>query len=745
MDTKIYKSEFFGRELVVDFSDLAERTNNSAIIRYGDTVVLITAVMGQRETTTDHFPLTVEYEEKFYAAGKIIGSRFIRREGRPSDEAVLTGRLIDRAIRPLFSQNLRREVQVVCTVLSLGDVDADWPAFFGASLVLATSDIPWAGPIAGLRLAKVDGQIVFCPTFEQRLKSEFDAFYAGDANLINMMEFGGSSVPEDLVMESLEMTQKEFAKIIDFQKKIIEEINPVKIIPEEKEVNEDLKKVVLEFLDGKLEEAIYTPNASPKVANLTILRDDLMKHIAEKGFSDSDFKAVSATMEEEIDKIVSENILKTEMRPDKRGLKDVRKISCEIDILPRVHGSAIFKRGSTHALSSVTLGGPSAEQMIETIELSGTKRFIHHYNFPPYSTGEVGSLRRGPGRRELGHGNLAEKALFAIIPAKNEFPYTVRVVSEILSSNGSSSMASVCGSCLALMAAGVPIKNPVAGIAMGLVMGDNENEYKILTDIQGPEDHHGDMDLKVAGTKDGINAMQMDVKINGVTLKILKETFQDAKTARLHILKEMEAVIPEPRKELSPFAPKISIVKIDPDKIGLLIGAGGKTINKIVETTGVASIDIDDDGSVFIVAQTDEALLKGLDAVSGLTKEFKVGEVVEGTVSKILDFGAVVDLNPWSDGLLHISEMANFRVGKTEDIVRMGDKITVKIINIDTVSGKISLSLKALIPDDGSGRKENGNGFHESRFMSFGGERKPGGPMGYGGQRRESRGPQRRR
>lgn len=697
MESKIFKQEFFGRELIVEFSDLAEQTSGSALIRYGDTVVLVTAVMSSREATTDYFPLTVDYEEKFYAAGKIMGSRYMRREGRPSDEAVLTARLIDRAIRPLFNQKMRREVQVVATVLSLGEVDPDWPAFLGASIILAVSDIPWAGPIAGLRVARVDSQLVFAPTYEERARSDFDAFYAGDGKLINMVEFGGNFVAEKDVLNSVAAVQKEFDAVLSFQKKIIDELKPMKakvVIPEP---SAELKKATSEFLTGRLEEAIYTPSHSKLKSNITVVRDDLFAMLREKGFEGDDLGNAGDLFEEAIGELVCEKILKEEKRPDGRGLKEVRTIGCQLDILPRVHGSAVFKRGATHALSGVTLASPGAEQMIETIELSGTKGFIHHYNFPPYSVGETGSFRRGPGRRELGHGNLAEKALLPLIPDKDKFPYTVRVVSEILSSNGSSSMASVCGSSLALMAAGVPMKSAAAGIAMGLVLGD-DGTYKVLTDIQGPEDHHGDMDLKVAGTKDGVTAMQMDVKVLGVSLEILKDALVDARTARLHILGKMEEAIAAPRTELSPHAPQIAGLKIDPQKIGTLIGPGGKMIHKIVADTGVLSIDVEDDGGVFISATSREALDKAVAAVSGLTHEYKAGEIVEGVVAKLLEFGAIVEFGFQGSGLLHISELAHRRVEKVEDVIKLGDKVKAKIIAADPTNGKISLSLKALSP-----------------------------------------------
>jgi len=700
-----------GRPLKVKITPLAEQANSSVLVQYGETTVLVTATMAKEDREgLDYFPLIVDYEERFYAAGKILGSRFIRREGRPSEAAILSGRLIDRPIRPLFDQRMRRDVQVVVTVLSIdNDNDPDFAGLLGASVALGISDIPWNGPVSGIRIGKIGDKFLVNPTYAEREDSEFDIFASGAEDKINMLEISAKEATEEIIIQALNLAKEEIEKLNQFQKEIFSQIGISKALIELKEPNPEFQKKVQEFLENKLEEAVYSGDKMTRQTKLDNLKSEMVNWLKEENIEEEKIHEAFLILEDGIDKMVHKNILKQNKRPDGRKLNEVRPIYCEVGALPRVHGSAIFTRGDTQALSSITLAAPSHELTIETIETSGSKRFLHHYNFPPYSVGEIGPMR-GPGRREIGHGALAEKSLFPIIPDKDQFPYTIRVVSEILSSNGSSSMASVCGSSLALMDAGVPIKTPAAGIAMGLMLSEAKSasggmEYKILTDIQGPEDHYGDMDLKAAGTKNGITGAQMDVKIQGVTIKILKEVLEQAKAARIQILGKMDAVLGAPRPNLSPLAPKIKIIKINPEQIGLVIGSGGKTINAIMEKNKV-EIDIDDDGSVFVTGLNENDVEAALKTIESITHEYKIGDIVEGTVSKILDFGAVVDLGPHKDGLLHISELAYRHVEKVEDVVKIGETIKVKVIRVDP-DGRIGLSLKAMSPPPEARDSEN--------------------------------------
>jgi polyribonucleotide nucleotidyltransferase len=704
LEEKVFSLDVAGRKLTAKFSPLAQQANGSVIMQYGDTVVLVTATMGKVDRLeNDFFPLVVDYEERFYAAGKILGSRFVRREGKPSEGAILTARLIDRSIRPLFNQNMRREVQVVATVLSIdGENDPDFPALIGASLALATSDIPWEGPVSGIRIGLVNNELKVNPTYQERDTGDLDFFLSSAENKITMLEVGANEISEDVMNKAAQLALGEIEKIQKFQEQIIKEIGKEKAQVLLKEINPEVKTKVQEFLKNKLEEAIYTEDKMSRVSKIATLKRDLEEYLKNEGYDESKIKEGFIVLEEEIDNLVHKNILEKDKRPDGRKLDEIRPIYCAVGFLPRVHGSGLFIRGTTQALSIVTLAAPSHGLTVETMEESDVKRFIHHYNFPPYSVGEISSMR-SPGRREIGHGALAEKSLLPIIPKKEDFPYAIRVVSEILSSNGSSSMASVCGSSLALMDAGVPIKTPAAGIAMGLMMED-ENHYKILTDIQGPEDHYGDMDFKVAGTKNGITGVQMDVKIKGITLKIFEETLLQAKKARLEILKKIEEVIAQPRTSLSPFAPKIFTIQIDPEKIRDVIGSGGKTINDIIKKTGV-EIDIEEDGQIFVTAPNEEAGKEALQIIQNITHEFKEGEIVTGKVSRILDFGAIIDLGFNKEGLLHISEIANRRINKVEDELKVGQVLTLKIIKIDE-NGRISLSLKALHPEENNRNNE---------------------------------------
>ncbi len=719
MDYKKFETDLFGRKLKVEIGRVAEQANGSALVTYGETVVLATATMGNEPREVDYLPLSVEYEEKLYAAGKIKGSRFIKREGRPSEDSILTGRMIDRIIRPRFDQKIRQEIQVVLTVLSFDQKnDPDIPALLAASIALGVSDIPWNGPMSGLRIghfadilrtktdksghftdilrtkadksghfADKSGQWILNPDYQSREQSDLELVIAGDGKKINMLEGLSRQVKENVLSEAIEFSLPYIKQNIQFQQEIIDAINPQKQEPKIKYLPEKLLDKIKDWLAEKLEKAIYQPSKEEYRKEMDKLKNDLL---AEFVSEDSPEDKIMEVFEEEIDHTVHQNILKKEKRPDGRKLDEVRPIKTEVGILPRTHGSALFRRGETQALSVVTLGPPGDEQLIEGLEPDVKKHFMHHYGFPPYCTGETGRMN-GPGRREIGHGALAEKALFSLIPNKEDFPYTIRLVSEILSSNGSSSMASISGSSLALMDAGIPIKRHISGVAMGLMM-NSDDDYKILTDIQGPEDHYGDMDCKVAGTEKGVTAVQMDVKIEGVSLEILKKVFSQAKEGRSYILDEMNKTIKEPRESLSPFAPRVFTLKINPDKIGIVIGPGGKMINEIINQTGV-KIDVEDDGLVNISSDNEESAEKALEWVKNLTREVKPGEIFQGKVVKITDFGAFVEIIVGQEGLVHISELAPYRVEKVEDVVKTGQIVTVKVKNIDQ-SGRISLTMK---------------------------------------------------
>jgi len=698
---KIYKLKFGNREMTLEVSDLAEQANGNVLVRYGDTVVMATAVMSHQKCEGfDFFPLTVDYEERYYAAGKIKGPRYIRRESRPSDKAICNSRLIDRAIRPLFPKDLNREVQVVTTVLSWdAENDADILGLTAASLALLTSDIPWSGPLGVARVARLNNEWVLNPTYDEREKSNFEIVFAGcsekDDIFINMIESNAEEIEENLVSESFEFAKKYLKEMVDFQEKIKLEAGKKKAVFEIESPDPKLEKKVKEFLREKLEKAIYQKGRSERENDLEKVKEDLLVFISEEFPEEGKVKYATDLMEKEVDNLVHENIIKSEKRPDGRKIDELREIHCQAGLLPRTHGSGLFCRGETKALSILTLGAPGDQQILEGMEITGKKRFMHHYNFPPYSSGEIKPMR-GPGRREIGHGMLAEKALLPLIPSFEEFPYTMRIVTEIVSSNGSTSMASVSSSSLALMDAGVPIKNPAAGIALGL-MKDEKGNYKILADIQGPEDHHGDMDFKVAGTKKGITAIQMDVKIKGIDDKILKETLELAKKSRIHILNKIEEVLSKPRPQLSPFAPRIYTLQINPDKIREVVGPGGKVINEIIGETGVA-IDIEPTGLIFVIAEKEDAAEKAISWIKNITREVKVGEIFQGKVKRILNFGAFVEILPGQEGLVHISQLAPWRVEKVEDIVKLGDIVPVKVITIDE-QGRINLSLKEAQPD----------------------------------------------
>ena len=686
-----------GRKIEVNFNDLAEQANGSVLVRSGDTTLLTTCVMSKREIEDrGFFPLTVEYEEKYYAAGRIKSSRYMKREGRPSDEAICNARLIDRAIRPRFPEGLLKEVQVVATVLSWdGQNDPDILSLLGASLALSVSDIPWAGPIAAVRVCRTNGKFILNPTYQEKEDSDlefvFSAVLGKDGELlINMIEGNSEEVNNNSILEALEFSEKYLKKLIDFQKDISEKIGKGKAVLETNKLDLSLEKEMKDFLGDKLKKAFFQKDKNKREDAIRELKDELIDFFEKKYPGEEKIKDIGKILEREINRLVHENILKYGKRADGRKLDELREISCQVGLLPRTHGSGLFCRGKTKALSILTLGAPGNQQLLEGMEIVGKKRYMHHYNFPPYSSGEVKPMR-GPGRREIGHGMLAEKALLPLIPSREEFPYTIRVVTEILSSNGSTSMASVSGSSLALMDAGVPIKRPAAGIAMGLAQDKKTGEYKILTDIQGPEDHYGDMDFKVAGTRKGITVIQMDVKIEGISKKIIEEAIKGAEKARMEILDSMEKVIEKPRTNLSPYAPKILTIQINPDKIGEVIGPGGKTINGIIDKTG-ATIDIQETGLIYVSSEKKEEAEAALEYIKKITKEVEVGEIFEGKVIKILDFGAFVEILPRKDGLIHISKLSSARVDKVEDVVKIGDIVRVKVIAIDEQK-RINLSL----------------------------------------------------
>lgn len=703
-----FKYEFRGRTLTIETGELAKQANGAVLVRYGDTVVLSCAVMSDNVSTADFFPLTVLYQEKLYSVGKIPGG-FIKREGRPTDEATLASRLIDRPIRPMFAEGFRNEVQVINTVLSVDpDNSPEMTAMLGASLALGISNIPFDGPIAGVRVGKIGKEFIINPTVEQAEESELLLTLAGTKTDICMIEAGAKEVSEEVMLKAIEFGQVAIKELCEFEEKIIEEVGSEKVTVDLVAIDPELTEIVKEYARKPLTEALRTDKEkNEKYDGIEAVKEQTIGHFSEVYASNENLadilKDVRTLVDELEAEIVRDLIVLEHIRPDGRALDEIRPLSASIDLLPRTHGSALFTRGQTQALSTTTLGAIGEHQILDGLGLEDAKRFMLHYNFPNFSVGETGRYG-APGRREIGHGALGERALLQVMPSEEEFPYTVRVVSEILESNGSSSQASICAGCLSLMAAGVPIKAPVAGIAMGLIT--KGKKHAVLTDIQGLEDHMGDMDFKVAGTRNGITALQMDIKIKGITKAILKEALGQAHKARQEILELMATVIEEPRKELSPYAPKIAMMNIKPEKIKDVIGRGGEMITKIIlEASNVKTVndkdavkvDIDDDGHV-VVYHTDQAIIaKTIEMIENVVREVEEGKNYTGRVTKVEDFGCFVELWQGCEGLVHVSQLANERVEKPSDIVKVGDEIIVKALGYDT-RGRLNLSRKEALP-----------------------------------------------
>lgn len=682
METIKESVKFGGKELILEKGELAPHASSAVVASYGETVVLATVVVSEEaKEGVDFFPMLVDYEERLYAAGKISGSRFIKREGRPSDEAILAARLIDRPLRPLFPKDFRNDCQIIVTVLSYdGEQDPDVLAINAASAALLQSKAPFLGPLAACRIGLLGETFILNPTSQQLERSKLDLVVAGKEDRILMLEGSGAEIPEDVFLKAIAFAQKNLKPLIEIQEKFKKEVKQEPLKEKEK-----VLKRVEKLVGKKLEKVVREMDKEKRDEQIAAFEKEALENL-EGTYKQVDIRSAFGQI---LEKEIRKAILKEELRPDGRKLDEIRPIEIKIGLLPRTHGSALFTRGETQVLSIVTLGAPGEEQIIETMELEAKKRFMHHYNFPPFSTGEVRPLTK-VSRREIGHGVLVERALLPLLPKQEDFPYTIRVVSEVLSSNGSTSMASVSASSLALMEAGVPIKKGAAGISIGLIK--EKEKYKILTDIQGIEDFAGDMDLKVAGTEEGITACQLDTKTTGLDLSLIKESLKAARKARLEILKKMKAVLAEPKKELSPYAPKIEVLKVHPEKIREIIGPGGKTINRIIAETGV-SIDIEPDGRVYLSSTEPEGLKKAVMWILNLTREAKIGEIFQGRVKRICDFGCFVEIWPGQEGLVHISELAPYRVKRVSDIVRIGQIIPVKVLSIDEM-GRINLSLK---------------------------------------------------
>ncbi len=686
-----FEMEVGGRKLIIEQGKMAKQANGAVLVRYGDTVVLVaaTASSAPREGV-DFFPLTVDYEEKMYAVGKIPGG-FIKREGRPGNSAILSARLIDRPIRPLFPKGFRNDVNVIATVLSVEqDNPPDIAAMIGASCALCVSDIPFGGPIAGVRVGRVNGNFVINPTVEERKVSDLNLTIAGSHDAVMMVEAGANELSEDEILDSILFGHSEIKKIVEFQQKIAEECGKTKREMPLFEIPSELENGIREYAGARLDEAVRNPNKLERDENISNINADTMEHFLVDWPDKS--KEIAGVLHDVEKDIVRHMITHEKIRPDGRALDEVRPVACEVGVLPRVHGSGLFTRGQTQILTVTTLGSLADEQVIDGLGTEKSKRYIHQYNFPGYSVGEARPAR-GPGRREIGHGALAERALVPVIPSEEEFPYMLRLVSEVLESNGSSSMGSVCGSTLSLMNAGVPIKRPVAGVAMGLVK--DGDQFTILTDIQGMEDALGDMDFKVAGTEQGITAIQMDIKIAGITREILASALAQAKRGREFIMGKMLECIDRPASELSPYAPRVTTIHINVDKIRNVIGPGGRTIKKIVEDTDT-QIDVQEDGTIMISSVNPENAKKAIAIIEDLTRDVEVGAIYKGRVTRIMGFGAFVEVLPGKEGLCHISQLAKRRVEKVEDVVHIGDEIEVKVTEIDQ-QGRVNLSHKVLL------------------------------------------------
>lgn len=694
--------DFCGRGITVETGEIAKQADGAVIIRYGDTVTLSTAcASNQAKEGIDFFPLTVSFEEKLYSVGKIPGG-FLRREGRPSEHATLTARMIDRPIRPLFAEGFRNEVQVVNTVLSVDqDASPEMAAMFGASLALCISDIPFNGPIAGCKVGRINGELVANPTVVQMEESDIDLTVAGTAQALNMVEAGAKEVSEEDMLAALMFGHEQIKKLCAFQEEIVAACGKEKREIELYAVDETIDREVRSNFEAQIRAAVSIKEKLERYGKIDDLTDEAAEMIANKEYASEKDQNNAVKQAREICRGIEADevrrlIIEDKVRPDGRQIDEIRPLNSQVDLLPRVHGSALFTRGETQVLSTTTLGALNDNQIIDDLTVVDSKRFMHHYNFPPYCVGETGRMGN-PGRREIGHGALGERALAQVLPSVDEFPYTIRTVADVMESNGSSSQASICAGTMSLMAAGVPIKAPVAGIAMGLIMDDDSGKYTVLTDIQGMEDHFGDMDFKVAGTKNGITALQMDIKVTGITKNIFEEALAQAHKARLEILDNMLACISEPRKQLSPYAPKIAMMNIDPDKIKDVIGPGGKMINEIIAQCDNVKIDIDDDGKVVIYHNDYDTIEKAKQMISDIVRVAKVGDVYAAKVVRLEKFGAFVNLFGNTDGLLHISKISHHRVDKVEDVLKLGDVIDVKVTEIDN-KGRINVSAKALLP-----------------------------------------------
>ena len=712
MDEKVFELEFRGKKIVVEIGKLAKQANAACLVRYEDTAILTACVMSNNASSADFFPLTINYQEKFYSIGKIPGG-FIKREGRPTEQAILAARLIDRPIRPLFAEGFRNEVQVINTVMSVDqDCTPEMTALFGSSLALTISDIPFDGPVAGVVVGRVDGNFIINPSVEELEKCDITLSVAGTKDAINMVEAGAHEVSEEDMVEALMFGHEAIKELVAFQEKIRQEVGKEKIEVELKVIDENLIKEVKDFAKDKMNSAIQIKDKLEKYAAIDKVKTDSLEYFSEKYQDNEELESIINDVKKIVDNIEGEEVrsLITEkhIRPDGRAMDEIRPLSAEIDLLARTHGSALFTRGQTQVLSTTTLGALGEHQILDGLGIEDEKRFMHHYNFPSFCVGETGRYG-APGRREIGHGALGERALAQVIPSEEEFPYTIRVVSEVLESNGSSSQASICAGCLSLMAAGVPIKAPVAGIAMGLITKDDK--YTILTDIQGLEDHMGDMDFKVAGTRDGICALQMDIKIKGVSKQILSEALAQAKKARMQILDVMEKCIKEPRKELSKYAPKIETIQINPEKIKDVIGRGGDMITKIileasnvktVQDKDAVKVDLEDDGRVIVYHNDPEIIKKTIEMIESVAREVEIGKIYNVKVTSVQDFGAFVELWPGCEGLIHISQLDSKRVEKTSDVVKVGDEVMAIATGYDK-KGKLNLSRKDVLKS----KKEN--------------------------------------